>query len=120
MGFNCDQCDATYPVRKSLVNHKRLKHSDAKLFSRKQCIYTTTNISHLEQHIRSLHEKVKETCEVCRKTFFDKSNLRKHVRQFHSEIFNVTNAAEKRKAVESLERQPKRIKTELVCGECHK
>ena len=110
MGFNCDQCDATYPVRKSLVNHKRLKHSDAKLFACSQCIYTTTKKANLEQHIRSLHEKVKETCEVCRKTFFDKSNLRKHVRQFHSEIFNVSKAAEKRKAIEPLESQPKRIK----------
>ena len=120
MGFNRDQCDATYPVRKSLVNHKRLKHSDAKLFACNQCIYTTTNKDHLEQHIRSLHEKVKETCEVCRKTFSDKSNLRKHVRKVHEEIIHVTKAAEKRKAIEPLETQPKRIKTELVCGECHK
>ena len=120
MGFNCDKCDASYPVRKSLVNHKRLKHSDAKLFACTQCIYVTINRSHLEQHSRSLHEKVKEICEVCRKTFTDKSNFNKHVRQFHSEILHVTKAAEKRKAIEPLETQPKRIKTELVCGQCQK
>ena len=57
---------------------------------------------------------------MCRKTFFDKSNLRKHVRKVHEEIIHVTKAPEKRKAIEALESQPKRIKTELVCGECHK
>ena len=43
MVFNCDLCDATYPVRISLSNHKRFKHGDAKQFNCEHCVYATTN-----------------------------------------------------------------------------
>ena len=72
----CDQCDATYPVRKSLSSHKRLKHGDLKQFNCKHCVYATTKKENLEQHVKSVHEKVKEICETCG----DKSNLNKHIK----------------------------------------
>ena len=103
----CDQCDATYPVKKSLSNHKRLKHGDVKQFHCEHCVYSTFNKTHLEQHVRSLHEKIKEICESCGKEFSDKSHLNRHVRQFHSENKEET----KRKATESIETPSKRIKT---------
>ena len=79
----CDEFDATYPVRMSLSNHKRLKHGDAKQFNCEYCVYTTTKKDHLQQHVRSQHEKVKEICETCGKNFTDKPTLNRHVRQFH-------------------------------------
>ena len=86
MAFTCDQCDANYPVRKSLLNHKRLKHGTAKQFACQHCIYVTTNKVHLEQHVRSQHDKIKKICEACGKNFSDKSHLNRHVRQFHPEL----------------------------------
>ena len=80
----CDECDASYPVRKSLTNHKRLKHGDAKQFNCEKCVYTTTRKENLQQHVKSVHEKVKVICETCGKNFSDKSNLNKHVRQLHT------------------------------------
>ena len=116
MTFNCEHCDASYPVRKSLLNNKRLKHGDAKQFACQQCVYATTNRSHYERHVRSKHEKVKEICEVCGKGFSDRSNLIKHIRTFHPAI--KTNDEEsvgvaietKRKATDTLENQPKKSK----------
>ena len=86
MTFNCEYCDASYPVRKSLINHKRLKHGNHEEFKCQHCVYATTNRSHYERHVRSLHEKVKEICEVCGKGFSDISYLNKHVSTFHPEI----------------------------------
>ena len=124
MAFNCDQCDASYPVRKSLVNHKRLKHGDAKQFSCQQCVYETKNRSHLEQHIRSQHEKVKEICEVCGNGFSDRSKLNRHVKKFHhadlqekKESQGVENL-NKRKATDILENDAKRNKGSLRCSIC--
>ena len=108
MSYPCDQCDATYPVRKSLSNHKRLKHGDVKQFNCEKCVYATINKTHLEQHIQSVHEQIKETCETCGKNFSDKSNLNKHMRKKHSETLQKEET--KRKATETLETQPKRIK----------
>ena len=81
----CDECDATYPVRKSLTNHKHLKHGDAKQFNCEKCIYATTKKDHLEQHVKSVHDKEKVICETCGKNFSNQSHLTRYVRQFHSE-----------------------------------
>ena len=105
MAYPCDQCDASFPVRMSLLNHKRIKHGNAKQFNCKLCVYTTINKTHLEQHVQSVHKKVKETCETCGKEFSDKSHLNRHVRQLHTKT-QVT----KRKASDTLEIPTKRIK----------
>ena len=103
MSYPCDQCDATYPVRKSLSNHKRLKHGDVKQFNCEKCVYATTKKENLQQHIQSVHEQIKETCGTCGKNFSKKSNLNKHMKKKHSEQI-------KRKGRESLEKPSKRIK----------
>ena len=105
MSYPCDQCDATYPVRKSLSNHKRLKHGDVKQFNCEKCVYATINKTHLEQHIQSVHEQIRETCETCGKNFSDKSHLNRHKKKKHSETLQKEET--KRKATETLETHPK-------------
>ena len=68
MAFMCDECDATYPVRISLSNHKRLKHGDVLQFNCEHCVYSTTKKDHLEQHVKSVHDKEKVICETCGRT----------------------------------------------------
>ena len=53
----CDECDATYPLRHSLANHKRLKHGDVKQFNCEHCVYATTKKENLQQRVRYQHEK---------------------------------------------------------------
>ena len=105
MAYPCSQCDASFPVRKSMLNHKRLKHGDAKQFNCELCVYTTINKTHLTQHVRSVHKKINETCETCGKEFSDKPTLNRHVRRLHTKT-QVT----KRKASDTLEIPTKRIK----------
>ena len=69
MVFTCDLCDATYPVRYSLSNHKRFKHGDATQFYCTKCTYATSKKENLQQHVRSVHENVKATCDTCGKKF---------------------------------------------------
>jgi len=108
MSYPCDQCDATYPVKMSLSNHKRLKHGDVKQFNCEKCVYATSKKENLQQHVRSVHEKVKVICETCGKNFSDKPTLNRHKKNKHSETLQKEET--KRKATETLETQPKRIK----------
>ena len=87
------------------TNYKRLKHGDVNQFNCAHCLYATLNKTHLEQHVRSVHEKIKEICETCSKEFSDKSNLNKHMKRFHSETVQ-----DKRKATETLGTPSKIIK----------
>ena len=77
MEFRCDQRDATYPVRMSLTNHKRPNHSFVKHLKYAHCLYSTTKKDHLDQHVRTIHEKIKVTCGTCNNEFSDKPTLNK-------------------------------------------
>ena len=69
------------------------------------CTYATPKKETLDQHVRSVHQNVKITCDTCGKKFSDKPTLNKHKRRKHPETLQT-----KRKATEYLETQPKRIK----------
>ena len=71
MKFTCDQCDATYPVRMSLTNHKRLKHCDVKHFKCAHCLYSTTKK------------------DICNNEFSDKPTLDIHKRRKHAETLQT-------------------------------
>ena len=105
MEFKCDQCDATYPGRMSLTNHKRLKHGDVTQFNCTYCPYSTTKKDHLELHVRSIHGKIKVTCDICSKEFANKSHLNRHKRSKHVETLQT-----KRKATETHETPLKRFR----------
>ena len=55
--------------------------------------------------MKSQHEKVKEICETCGKSFSKQYHLNRHVIQFHPETVQ-----EKRKPTETLKTRSKRIK----------
>ena len=97
MMFTCE-CGLTYSLRKSLLQHKRLKHGSPEQFACQHCVYVTNKRGNLEQHVKSQHMKIKEICEICGKTFSDKSNLNKHTKKFHPDKVQGT----KRKADEPI------------------
>ena len=108
MAFECDECNASYSLRKSLLSHRRLKHGNPQEFACRHCVYTTSKKENLEQHVRSQHEKIKEICETCGNSFSDKSHLNRHVKMFHAEAVQGT----KRKATEPLLIPSKKIGVE--------
>ena len=108
MSYPCDQRDASFPVKMSLLNHKRLKHGDAKQFNCEKCVYATTKKENLEQHVWSQPEQVKEICKTCGKNFYDKSNLNEHTKKKHSETTQKEET--KIKATETSETPSKRIR----------
>ena len=105
MVFKCDKCDVSYTARKSLISHIKHKHGNAKQFTCQHCVYSTSKKENLQQHVRSIHEKMKKICETCGRNFSDKSNLNKHVRQFHPELVQGI----KRKASDSLPQLEKTV-----------
>ena len=73
--FKCSQC---YRLKMSLSNHKRVIHGNPKLYPCTCCEYTAKS----KQFIKSIHEKIKETCEVFGKQFSNSPNLNTHKKNY--------------------------------------
>ena len=50
------------------------------------CKYKATQQGHLKNHVKMVHERIKDICEECNKEFADRSNLKKHVRAVHEKV----------------------------------
>ena len=56
------------------------------LFQCTLCKYKTTQQGHLRNHVKMVHERIKDKCEKCEKEFADRSNLKKHMRVAHEKV----------------------------------
>ena len=75
----------------SFSNDKRLIHGNPKLHPCIHCEYKSKSKQHCEMHIKSIHEKFKETCKVCGKQFSNLHNLNRHKRKCHLEVIQSNN-----------------------------
>ena len=98
--YNCDFCEAAFPVKGNLLNHIRVVHSKVK--SQLKCGKCRDKpfLSKwtLIPHIRRVHDKAQgHKCTECNKTYTSKGNLNKHVSVAHTETrpfsCDVCNAA---------------------------
>ena len=56
------------------------------LFPCTLCKYEATQQGHLKNHVRAVHERIKDVCKQCNKEFADRSNLKKHIRIVHEKV----------------------------------
>ena len=57
-----------------------------KKYSCEQCSYKTSQSSHLNQHIKSVHEGVKYPCDQCNHKASQLSHLNRHIRSVHEGV----------------------------------
>ena len=96
--FSCDECSATFSVKRSMLRHKREIHkSDKKNWSLVQsridldfkcavCMKVFKREDGLKRHMTLIHEtdnKPEFDCLNCQKLFRLKSNLKKHEKMCH-------------------------------------
>ena len=103
MAYKCGKCDASFSVKMSLNNHKRLKHVDVREFACSLCDYVTIYKFNFETHIRSQHQKIKHRCIYCEKEFYDKSTMNRHVKQSHLDTGKNNQESNKRCITEAQE-----------------
>ena len=65
---------------------RQLKKCNENKYSCDRCNYKASQLSHLQKHIRSIHEGVKFPCNQCNSKFTDPSNLQKHIKSVHEGI----------------------------------
>ncbi|ETO25858.1 zinc finger and SCAN domain containing protein [Reticulomyxa filosa] len=91
--YECEKCGKTFKNNNNLKQHITGVHT--KVF---RCPYDACQLPcklfgqqrHLRVHIERFHLKVRETCEFCKKSFYDKSSLRKHINDIHLGVKQFT------------------------------
>ena len=74
-------------IRKDIPHKQReLKHNDGAKYPCNQCNYKATKSSHLQQHIKSIHDEVKYPCNQCNYEATVPSNLQQHLKSVHEEV----------------------------------
>ena len=100
MEFKCGQCDKCYASKMSLSQHRRLIHGNPKLYPCTLCEYVSKTRQKSERHIRAVHEKIKETCEICDKQYSSKNNLHRHKKKIHLPNQNKENPTSLHQSIE--------------------
>ena len=126
----CPHCGKEF---RYLAQHIKLAHLGLVKYAPAQCdickkVYTQK--SHLRQHVRAVHEQVKDhKCNFCGRAFFRKMHFKRHMQTMHMDIhvyqqvtcgscgkqFKSTTALYKHNRVVHLGIKPARS---LFCDEC--
>ena len=77
------------------AQEKAEKEEKEGLFPCTLCKYKATQQGHLKNHVKMVHERIKDKCEECDKEFADRSNLKKHIRIIHEKFRYKCDQCEK-------------------------
>jgi uncharacterized Zn-finger protein len=85
--FRCDQCEFTYTTKSTLKQHIKSVHDKIKDHECDLCDYTCSHKGVLNQHIKSVHDKIKDhECDLCEFKCSNKGDLKQHIKQVHDKI----------------------------------
>jgi uncharacterized Zn-finger protein len=85
--FVCEEPGCDKKFYKSILFEGHLKtHLNQKDFMCSHCGQKYFLKSHLQRHIRAMHDKIKINCELCTSNFVRKETYRKHVLNQHSDL----------------------------------
>ena len=87
--FNCELCESSFDLRKSLIEHKITTHQGQFPFRCPRCPDKKFQLHNsLQKHIAQVHEKTEGTsghkCDKCGKKFVKKVYLTNHQTRFHN------------------------------------
>lgn len=102
--YKCEFCNKIYKVKGFFLYHIHEKHSndvDEKLLKDiqiqyrnldhkcDQCNKCYTKAANLQNHIRTIHNKERVSCQFCNETFSYKKSLKKHLQNVHPDQKNI-------------------------------
>ena len=85
--LNCPDCGKLFTSKRSLVGHKKEKHSgQLEIFPCSECGKNFSRRSNLKAHMDSIHFGKKFPCSFCERIFTNRSCMNLHVKKTHSDI----------------------------------
>ena len=88
--FECIQCDYKCSISSHLKQHVKLIHDKIKDFKCDKCDFSCSAKGTLKKHVKNVHDKIKDfKCDKCDFECSDKGNLKRHGKQVHDKIKDV-------------------------------
>ena len=103
--FSCDLCASFFFSKQCIISHlqghmrrnisKHDRTSKEKPYKCKQCKSSYLRIIHLNQHVRTEHEKQRISCHLCAASYTKRDHLNKHITKMHAHIGFKCNVCSK-------------------------
>merc|ERR1712156_2699 len=89
--LTCPDCGKLFTSKRSLVGHKKEKHSGTlEIFPCQHCGKNFSRKSNLKAHMDSIHFGKKFPCSYCERIFTNRGCMNLHVKKIHSEtLYNL-------------------------------
>ena len=85
--FKCDKCPKYYSAEKTLLFHKKTKHSIVGIVECDLCKRKFNDILNLNKHKKRVHLALKNhKCSTCDRAFEKLENLKIHIRIVHLKL----------------------------------
>ena len=82
--FSCEKCSKTFKRKEHLKDHLKTVHEKVRDYQCDQCGMKFTHEHSMRQHVKTVHQKIKEhKCDSCDKTFALKNALILHKKRHH-------------------------------------
>lgn len=83
--FQCELCSSSFSQKSHLTQHIKTVHQKIKPYKCEYCGRAFGKRYDLTSHIDAVHRKERpHTCNICGKTFAKRSNLTRHIQQMHA------------------------------------
>ena len=88
--LTCSDCGKLFTSKRSLVGHKKEKHSGTlEIFPCQHCGKNFSRKSNLKAHMDSIHFGKKFPCAYCERIFTNRSCMNLHVKKTHLDLIGV-------------------------------
>ena len=81
----CEICNGIFKTKRSLQQHIQSVHMKLR-HSCNQCGHQCIQLGDLKRHIQSVHEKIKYPCNLCEYQASSQGHLKRHILSVHEKI----------------------------------
>jgi gas vesicle protein len=85
--FQCPHCEYKFSANSHLNQHIKSVHDQIKDFECKQCEFKCSSNSQLNRHVKQVHDQIKDfECKQCDYICSNNSHLNQHIKSVHDQI----------------------------------
>ena len=90
--YMCKECSTKFTRLDTFRIHLKTKHNDEKkMIVCPRCKYATKRKDAMKRHVLQVHFRIREKCDFCIYTSFEKRFIRQHMEKKHPKLYETSS-----------------------------